>query len=132
MTDPATPASPAVAPAVAAAGYTKLHSHPAGPATLDCTEFGESFESAMVKIDAMFHKVFSHIAGVAPAIDKAVTTVDTDARKAITDLEAKIKELTAQHDALVASISSAAPAVAAVNPNAAANPNTPPSPAMPG
>jgi hypothetical protein len=60
-------------------GYQKINSHPNGPATIDCDEFGDSWHDAMQKIDAMLHEGFQRILaleGAAKAQDAHIAAIE--------------------------------------------------------
>lgn len=87
-------------------GYTKIHSHPNGPSSIDATEFGDTWHAAMTKIDRMFHVLFHKVSG---PIEHAVTATDDAAHAAIKDLENQIAAMQIKHDALVAQVNATPP-----------------------
>jgi hypothetical protein len=83
-----------------------------GPSTGDSTENGDNWHIAVHKINAMFKALFGKIEVPANGV---VTTVGTDARTAITDLENQIAALQKKHDDLVNAHAATAATVAAMN-----------------
>lgn len=103
-------------------GYQKITSHQMGPSTMDCTEFGDSWDTAMKKADGMFKELFEKIEKVTMVGGTATApaTLGTDIKALVHEVASAVHTDMADMHGRVAALEKALGIAAKVTPDKAA------------